>query len=247
MNFKVLCCEVFFRETCHLLADSPHKCDVEFLPKGLHDLGVEKMLPRLQEQVDQVEEGAYDAILLTYGLCNNGVAGLRASHTKLVIPRAHDCITIFMGSRDRYRDYFNEHPGTYYLTSGWIERNDPESAGDETVYQKLGLFMQYEEMVEKYGEDNARYVMETMGDGLANYDRVAFIRMGLDCEDAFAAQAKKEAEDKGWDYDEMQGSMEILRKLYNGEWDDDFLVVEPGESIESVHDHSVVAAVPVKD
>ena len=57
----------------------------------------------------------------------------------LVIPRAHDCIALFMGSRQRYREYFDAHPGTYYRTSGWIERDDATSAGEETVSQRLGL------------------------------------------------------------------------------------------------------------
>lgn len=242
MNYKILCCEVFFRETCHLIAETQNKCDVEFLPKGLHDLGSEKMLARLQERVDAVEEGKYDAILLVYGLCNNGVAGLTARHTRLVIPRAHDCITVFLGSREKYIKCFNQHPGTYYRTSGWIERDNPYSAGDETVFQKLGLFMQYEELVAKYGEENAKYVMETIGDGMANYDRIVFIRSGLNCDDHFSGIARSEAKEKGWSFEEIDGSLDILKKLYNGDWDNDFLVVAPGQSIAALHTEDVVMA-----
>ena len=242
MRLKLICCEVMYREVCFLAANSPHICDTEFLPKGLHDLGVDKMRPRLQEKIDGIPVGAYDAILLGYGLCNNGIAGLTARATKLVVPRAHDCITLFLGSRKRYREFFDAHPGTYYRTTGWIERGDGEKIDDVTISQKLGLFMKYDELVGKYGEDNAKYIMETMGDLTANYDRIAFIDMGLACEADFARVAENEAREQGFKYEKIQGSMDILRKLVNAEWDEDFLVVQPGEQIKASHDEGVIKA-----
>ena len=175
-------------------------------------------------------------------LCNNGIAGLTARATKLVVPRAHDCITLFLGSRKRYREFFDAHPGTYYRTTGWIERGDGEKIDDVTISQKLGLFMKYDELVGKYGEDNAKYIMETMGDLTANYDRIAFIGMGLACEADFARVAENEAREQGFEYEKIQGSMEILRKMVNAEWDEDFLEVQPGEQIKASHDEGVIKA-----
>ena len=244
MRIKLLSCEVFFREICLLAAGSPHTCDLEFMPKGLHDLGADKMTARLQEYVDRADEGHYDAIVLVYGLCNNGVVGLTARHTRIVISRAHDCISLYLGGRGRYRERFNAHPGTYYRTTGWIEHADSNVAGDVTVSQKLGLFMQREELVMKYGEENAQYIMETMGDGMANYDRLAFINMGMDCEAPFRRMAEVEAAKQGLIFEEIPGSMELLRKLVRGEWDDNFLVVEPGQTIRPSHDDAVIKSVP---
>lgn len=243
MRIKLLACEVFFREVCLLAAGSPNTCDLEFLPKGLHDLGAEKMRDRLQDYIDRAENGHYDAIVLVYGLCNNGVAGLTARHTRIVIPRAHDCISLFLGSRERYRERFNSHPGTYYRTTGWLEHADSEGAGDVTVSQQLGLFMQKEELVRKYGEENAQYIMETMGNGMANYDRLAFISMGLDCEDKFRRIAAEEAVQQGLVFEEIAGSLVLLRKLINGEWDKDFLIIEPGQILRPSHDDAVVKTV----
>jgi len=242
MRLKILYCEVFHREICHLMSVGRHTCDAESLPKGLHDLGAEKMAPRLQERIDAVEAARYEAVLLVYGLCNNGVAGLRAGHTPLVIPKAHDCITLFLGDRERYENAFHRHPGTYYRTTGWLERGDASGAGDETVSQKLGLAIQYDELVRQYGEDNARYVMETMGDLTANYDRLAYIRMGLAGEEAFRDMARAEAEDRGWSFEEMEGDMGLLRKLVNGDWDDDFVIVQPGQVLRATHDGEILAA-----
>jgi hypothetical protein len=240
MRLKVMCCEVFYREICSLMATSPHQCDVEFLPKGLHDLGAEKMSARLQEVLEAVDPDRYDAVAMVYGLCNNGTVGVVAPKLRLVIPKAHDCIALFLGSRGRYREYFDAHPGTYYRTSGWLERDDASSAGDTTIPQQLGLTTSYEQLVEQYGEENAKYVMEMMGGGEQHYDRLTFIRMGIEGEDRFRDQARDEAEQKQWQFEELKGDMGILRKLIYGEWDDEFLVLEPGESLEPSYDEQVV-------
>jgi hypothetical protein len=242
MNIQVLCCEVFFREVCLLAANSPHTIDLAFLPKGLHDLGVERMVPRLQEQINAVTGKGYDAIVLVYGLCNNGIVGLEARDTRLVLARAHDCITLFMGDRQRYLDYFHAHPGTYYRTTGWLEHADSTGAGEETVSQRLGLAMRYEELVSKYGEDNAQYLWEILGNQTQNYDRLTYIHMGLACEDRFRDMARCEAERRGWAFVEVAGSMRLLRKAIHGEWDADFLLVEPGQRVVATHDAGIIAA-----
>ena len=124
MRIKLIGCEVMFREICHLVARSGHQVDIEFLPKGLHDQKSAVMRARLQERIDAVSAADYDAIVLAYALCGNGLAGLEARAIPLVLPRAHDCIALFMGSRHRYQQYFDTHPGVYYKTSGWIERGE---------------------------------------------------------------------------------------------------------------------------
>ena len=215
--------------------------DPAFLPKGLHDLGVERMVPRLQEQIEALSGEGYDAIVLVYGLCNNGIVGLQGLDTRLVIARAHDCITLFMGDRQRYLAYFHAHPGTYYRTTGWLEHANSTSVGEETVTQKLGLAMQYEELVIKYGQDNAKYIRETLGDWKQNYDRLTYIRMGLECEEPFREMARREAAEKGWTFDEVDGSMNLLRKAIHGEWDEDFVVLEPGQTVAATHDDCIIA------
>lgn len=242
MRLKVLCCEVFTREIDALSKNCANSLDVELLPKGLHDLGQEKMTARLQAEIDRFSGCGFDAIIMVYGLCNNGIAGLTARDTRIVVPRAHDCITLFMGSRELYQKQFEGRPGTYYRTTGWIEHESPDGAGDETVQQKLGLFMQFEELVEKYGEENARYIQETMGSGVQHYDRLAFIRMGVEGEQRFADMARQEAREKGWSFELIEGSMRLLKQLVDGQWDEDFLVLEPGSSVRPTYKNDVISA-----
>ncbi len=93
----------------------------------------------------------------------------------------------------------------------------------------------------KYGEDNAQYIQEILGDWKLNYDRLTYIRMGLECEEPFRDMARREAEERGWTFDEVQGSMELLRKAIRGEWDEDFLVLEPGQTVAATHDACIIA------
>ena len=151
MRLKLISCEVMYREMCSAVAQSEHAVDVEFLPRDIHDCaGV--MRSRLQELIDAVDVQKYDAILLGYGLCGNGVTGLEARTLPIVIPRAHDCITLFLGSRQRYMDYFNANPGVYFKTSGWIERGAVKGDLTQlTIQRKTGMDSTYAELVEKYG------------------------------------------------------------------------------------------------
>ena len=85
-----------YRELCAAVARSANLVDIEFLPKGLHDIGQAGMSSRLAEVLSGVDESRYEAILLGYGLCSNGLVGLgHAPINSLVVPRAHDCITLF--------------------------------------------------------------------------------------------------------------------------------------------------------
>ena len=54
--------------------------------------------------------------------------------------------------------------------------------------------------------------------------------------------SRREAEERGWAFDEIEGSMVLLRKAIYGEWDEDFLIVEPGQRIAATHDDGIISA-----
>jgi hypothetical protein len=249
-RFKYLGCEILYRESCLLAATTPHRVDVEFLLKGLHDLPREQMLAKLQNTVDRIAvEGGYEAILLGYARCNDGVVGLQARDIPLVIPRAHDCITLFFGSRAAYHEYFDAHPGTYFLTTGWSERNlaaggdySRPAYGQEGVMAKLGLTESYEDMVARYGKENADFVVESMGGWLKNYSRSLYLEMGTCNELPLVEQARANATQRGWEFEVRPGDWSLLRRLFHAEWDDDFVVVPPGGRLVASNDRHVLAA-----
>jgi len=141
MRFKLLACEIFRREITALAVDLPYQVDVEFLPQELHAMGRVRMKKRLAEYLATVNEDAYDAILLGFALCSGGIAGLTANKIPLVVPRAHDCITLFLGSRQRYQDYFDANSGTYFMTIGWFEQDHALKYDAEMMafYSKLAF------------------------------------------------------------------------------------------------------------
>jgi hypothetical protein len=246
MRLKLISCEVFYREMCAAVARSPNQVDVEFLPKGLHDLGSDDMLARVQAVLDRVDASVYAAVLFGYGLCNNGLNGLVARGLPLVIPRAHDCITLFFGSAAKYLAYFEAHPGTYFKTSGWIERGDAEGELRQlSIGHRAGMDSTYEELVEKYGEDNARFLYETLCTKPQHYGQFTFIEMGVEPDGRFEQQTREDAAARGWAFEKVDGDLALIRRLVDGDWDAaDFLVVRPGEKVVATYDAGIIVSRP---
>ncbi len=246
MRLRLISCEIFCREFCALVANSPHTIDVEFLPKGLHDVGTDAMRERLQSALDRIDNSPYDAILLGYGLCNNGTTGLTARLKPLVIPRAHDCITLFLGSASRYSDYFQNHPGVFFKTTGWIERGGVDGELSQLALgKKLGFLQTFEEMVARYGEDNARFLQEQLGDLTRHYRKFTFIEMGVEPDSRFEELTRQDAKGRGWAFEKVKGDLGMLRRFVNGQWDEkEFLIVPPGFQIVAKYDEGIVDVQP---
>lgn len=232
MRLKLISCEVLYREMCAVAARSPHQVDVEFLPKGLHDLGGEPMRARLQEAVDGVDSTRYEAVLLGYALCGNGVAGLVSRTLPLVIPRAHDCIALLMGGRDRYQSYFENNPGVYFRSTGWLERGEDL---EQTAMYTL------EALIARYGEDNGRYLFDEFNGYQRNYRQLAYIATGLEPDGSFEQQARDEAARRGWQFETIRGDLSLFERLVAGSWGEaDFLLVPPGWRVKPTYDDSII-------
>jgi len=236
MRLLLVGCGILLRELSDAIVRSPNLIDANYLPTGLHDTGSKLMREAIQQAVDAAEGKGYEAIALGYALCGTGLAGVRARSVPLVIPRAHDCIALLMGSRDKYKQYFNENPGTYYRSIGWVERED------QLVEQVAGIGMDcdLQNLIDKYGEDSGRFLYEEMTGYKRNYTRLTFIRTGLEVDDSFRQRAEAEATEKGWKFEEVEGSTSLFRRLLSGDWNDDFLVVPPGHSIVSSNDDRIL-------
>lgn len=246
MRLKLISCEILYREICAAVAHAAHQVDIEFLTKGLHDAGSAQMLEAVQRAVDDVENCgiAYDAICLGYGLCGNGMAGLTARSIPVVLPRAHDCITLFLGNRKRYQDYFNKHPGVYFMTTGWVERGDGSELTQLSL-KKHGFGMSRAELVAKYGEDNAQFLNEQLGNYAMRYRQYTFIEMGLEPDDRFERCTLERAKERGWKFEKIQGDMTLLQGLLDGNWDDrDYLVVKPGHHVVARYDDGIIGTEP---
>ena len=245
MRVKLIHCQVFTREIEHVVARSAHMVNVEPIAMGLHSLGVEMRL-HLQECIDAADAMGYDAILLGYALCGRGAEGLRACRTQLVLPRAHDCIGVLMGSRHRYAVYFENHPGVYYRSPGWVEFQTPDlmlQPAFASQNNPLGEQNTLDEFVAKYGEDNGRFLYEQFSSYRRHYSGLTYISTGVACDEACRTRARAEAEEQGWAFEEVAGSLTLLERLVDGPWDAaDFLVVPPGAEIRATLGDGIVEA-----
>lgn len=230
-RYRIVACQVLWRELCHYAAASEHVFDFAFLPQGLHNTP-DTLRREVQAAIDATPDG-YDAILVGYGLCSNGVQGVRARKVPLVIVRGHDCITFLLGSKERYREYFDRHPGTYWYSPGWMDTS--LMPGKERYERILHSY------VEKYGEDNGQYLMEMEQGWFKAYSNAAYVDLGMHDTSRFKDETRDAAEWLGWNYDELKGDPGLVERFVNGQWDaEDFLVVQPGQVIEPSHDDAIL-------
>ncbi len=209
-NTKIIACATVIEEMLPLI---PNEMSYEVLDFGLHRTP-EKLKTALQEAIDRTKSDIH-TLLLGYGLCSQAVVGLRANRFRLIIPKVDDCIAIFLGSDQAYQQQSRQVPGTYYLTKGWIE------AGD-------GPFEEFDELVNRYGEDKARWLM---GQILKNYTRLALINTGQYELARYQEYARKTAQRFNLKYEEIPGSTALVKKFIQGPWDNDFVVIQPGQTV----------------
>ena len=242
MRLKCIGCDVLARPIYHCAARSPHVVDVTLFRRGLHS-DPPDLRTWLQHEVEATGPG-YDAIVLAYGLCGGATAGLVAREIPIVLPRAHDCITVFLGSRTRYQAESADHPGTYWYVQDYVEREDGSGGALLGVgaTSDAELQAQYEAFVAKYGRDNADYLMEALGSWLRHYDRAVFIDMGVGDASSIEARARHEAEERGWRFERMAGELDLVRRLLDGDWSDDYLILQPGQRLGMSYDRDVVRA-----
>ena len=237
-RYKLLSCSVFQREVCHCLARTPHLVDPEFVELGLHSQPA-RLREALQARIDAADAGArrYDAILLVYGICGNACVGLRARSAPLVIVRAHDCATVLLGTRARYAEVFGANPSRPFSSRGYLERG-ADGLRTDGGPSEMGMTM--EDLVEKYGEDNARYIWETLHP-VREGEPAIFIDIPETSDPAVLAEAREKLATDGREFVVEPGAIDLVRNLVDGRWDDaSYLVVPPGCATAGVYDFEQV-------
>ncbi|MGF1448568.1 MAG: DUF1638 domain-containing protein [Opitutales bacterium] len=242
----VVACDVFEAEVRYFLQGQTIPAVVELclLEMGLHDRP-EQLRARLQATIDVIEaQTSAQAIVLAYGLCGNGLSGLSAHRCRLVLPRAHDCITLLLGSRERYETLRQAHPDLYWYSPGW------NRGGRVPCHEK------FERLREAYAEkfddtEDIEFLIETERAALAHVRKAAHVEFP-DLGDASDPQwgpryTRRCADSMGWDFMHLKGEPQLLQDLLAGRWDRQrFLIVEPGQSIVPVAHEQIVEARPGK-
>jgi hypothetical protein len=193
---------------------------------GLH-LTPRNMRAAIQEQLDLLP-GPH-LVLIGFGLCGNGLAGLQSRAHTLIVPRVDDCVALMFGSRPAYMQEFASEPGTYYLTPGWLE------CGGEPRTEFL-------KCRDKYGEQKAATIANAL---YGNYRKSCLLALTPGDMDHYRPQAQQVAdfckERWGWQYREVVGSNAYILRLLDfiragvpadpGQDPEDFVILRPGEEV----------------
>jgi hypothetical protein len=237
MVFKLLACETFTREICACMAGLPHVIDLEFTAIDSHDQP-DTLRKSLQDKIDAAERSGreYDSILLCYGLCGNATAGLFAQSTQLVIPRAHDCCTILLGSKNCFKQHFEKCPSQAFFSRGQIEHHSDAHLHHlwiKTPEERKALFAKL------YGEENTADMVKAMDPSCGS--RLVYINIKPTESRECIQQCREKAANEKKEYVQLEGSLSLIRNLMSGNWyAEDFLIVKPGKKISGVYDWDTV-------
>jgi hypothetical protein len=234
-RIALLACAVFEREVALHGAGASHIAETRFFEVGLHDRP-DKLRETLQAELDGLDAREdIDAVVMAYGLCGCGTSGLRAKRHRFVIPRAHDCITVFMGSKEKYAEQQRACPTCYYYTPGWNrERRVPGPERLESLRADLS---------KQFDEDNVDFLIETEQEAWAAHDKVLYVDLGTDEAEKEAEYSSNCAKWLGWKFERMHGDPTLLRDLLWGNWDAErFQIIEPGSKLGNSGDEAVMRA-----
>jgi hypothetical protein len=104
--------------------------------------------------------------------------------------------------------------------------------------REYGLKQSLEEYAEIYGEENARYLWDTIHKNAEDNNRdIMFIDIPELSDLGFKEKAEQWARENNKNLIYQKGAIDIIRNLISGDWnDDEFLILEPGQKIDPVYD-----------
>lgn len=207
----VIACETIKDEI--LYAARKVKCQYPFIwfSSSLHKFP-DKLQRQLQDEIDKHKNE--ENILLLFGYCGNAVLGLSSENARLIIPKVDDCVSLLLGG-NVVRKNMDSNGCAYYFTNGWMDSD----SGIATEFYRCAL---------KYGYEKSKKLFKIM---LKGYQSLDVINTGVGKLNELIRATQKFANIFGLDYKVVEGTLDVLYKALGGQWDEDFVIVEPGEKV----------------
>lgn len=234
----LLACGVFEKEIEFYQSELSTVVELEYFEMGLHDQP-DVLRSTLQAKINTYDQRKdIDTIALAYGLCGCGTAGLHSKQHRLVIPRGHDCITVFLGSKERYAKHQSKCGGCMYYTPGWNRGRRVPGPDKLDALKK--------EFLEKFDPEDVDFLINSERSAWAMHDTATYIDLGTDDAESEAQYAKRCAEWLGWKFQRLKGKPDILKDLLNGNWDKKrFQIIEPGHQIAHSPNSDIMKSTPL--
>ena len=214
-NTVVIACMMIEDEVNEALRRHDLDLPIMWVNRGFHDKPA-RLCRELQHRIDLAEERGYTRILLAFGLCGGGVAGLKTKRACIAIPKFDDCINLMLCTGRRCRRGYAKG-GVMYLTRGWC-------ADEAARIPNLK-----ESYIRQFGERRGKRLLKVMYD---SYHTVCMVDTESYPLGEIEDIALETANELGLELRKEQGSVEALEKLFTGNWDSDILVVQAGGEIQ---------------
>jgi hypothetical protein len=170
------------------------------------------------ERRREVQVGPVDEVLLALGFCGSALQGLTAQHLSMVFPRVDDCVSLLL-NRGCKREEIQRDPRHYYLTRGWFSH--------ESTLKEM-----FDDWDKRYGAERAAKLRKTM---FAGYEQVSLIDTKSYDVDECVPASTAVADTLELGHGIVQGSVQLLERLFKGERGGEIVVVPPGEPIGLTH------------
>ncbi len=211
MSTIIVACNTLADEVNLALKSTGTTHPVYWIDSKLH-VKPEQLKEQIQAAIDRISN--VTTIILAFGFCGNGLAGIRSKSARLILPRAEDCISLLLGSQE-LRSALSKEAPRYFFTRGWIE-SEHNLAGE------------FEYCVKKFGYKRGLRIMRTM---LKHYRYLTLIDTQAYDVTLYKTRIDRLAGELGIGSETVKGSQRFFEKLLLGPWDEEFIVTDPGEPI----------------
>ncbi|MCG8567690.1 MAG: DUF1638 domain-containing protein, partial [Desulfobacterales bacterium] len=209
----VVACAVLALDMKQAAQDLGLNLEYKFLEAGLHE-NPRKLNTKLQKAIDDISlKKDAERIIIGYGVCGKGTVGVQSRGIPLVIPKVHDCISLFLGGDAAYKTQFKKFPGTYYLSAGWCEEKSTPISQRRMQAFFGAERLEYEELVKNHGEKAADTTFEFLNSWQKNYQRAAFIETRAKNSARHEKYARDMAKEYDWEFDKIQGDAALIHQM----------------------------------
>lgn len=242
MRYLYIICAVIKDEMYTLLHKNGKDSMLWELPAQLHDQPV-MLCEELRKQLEKADalptsqedpKQGIDGIVLAMGLCGGALDGIRTGRHPVFIPRAHDCVTLYLGSKERYDKLFDQYNGrAYWFTLAFMKQGC------------LPTKERFEEMhkiyAEHYDEENAEYLVDLEKAALREYrvlsrvdslasPNIELVRVCAEC-----------SRDNGWSIESHDIDLRLFKSMAEGRFpQEEFLRVPPRCTVSQTNDSRVI-------